>query len=261
MHLLRVLCTLLFVLAAAAASLEEVALLSKRNAAIVRVAPTRIWDRAQTNAMRLQAGLGPRAPIRRGTGTDTAKRITTSATTNIQFGVRILDAGSGGISGYLRTNGIQYYVTESLDNASPFSATVFVEGITTGVTIRSESIGFPYLAGLMEGGTALLADNAGYAVLGGSLFTTDPGAEPGAPNGGGTSIFMWQYATAIWTYSATTGAVGAAWVNNFGYPAPPITILWDAVSGTVYLTADPAGLAVAYPNTIPVTFEVFPLGA
>src|SRR5262245_12727063 len=80
-----------------------------------------------------------------------------------------------------------------------------------------------------------------------------PGSTP--QSGGSTSIPGSEYESAIWSEGGSLQSVTAGWVNHDG-SRPAVTLVWDPVGQTLYLTANPAAVILNHPGsqTVSLTF-------
>jgi len=216
------------------------------------------FSNGETNAKRFARGLPPLPPARRASTTESAKRSTTSDTKAFKGKIKVTSVVDHNTIGFLQLSGSQdRYIVDSASSANQFSATLFKQGVTNNVNFvdGDAPASHNFLAGLISPGVELLTSNSNAAIVGDAPVQTAPGATP--QSGGSVSIPGSEYETAIWNYSPSPPTLTASWVNhNGGHPA--ISIVWDPVGKTLYLTANPAAVILNHPGS--QTVELSPIG-
>jgi hypothetical protein len=211
-----------------------------------------------TNAKRFARGLPPLPPVRRASGTETARRATTSDTQTFKGKIKVSSVLDHHTIGFLQLSANEdRYIVGSASTEHQFSATFFKQGVTASVNFfdNDAPASHPFLAGLISPGLELLVSNTNFAVVGDAPVQTSPGSTP--QSGGSVSIPGSQYETAIWNYSPSPPTLTASWVNHDG-SKPIIFIVWDTVRQTLYLTANPAAVIRDHPGSEVV--ELSPIG-
>jgi hypothetical protein len=209
-----------------------------------------------TNAERFSRGLPPLPPVRRGSSTETARRSTTSDTQSFKGKIKVNSAVDHNTLGFLQLSDDRYIVGPA-NSPDQFSATLFKHGVTANVNFFDTDApgSHPFLAGLVSPGLELFPSNRNAAIVGGAPKQTSPGSTP--QSGGDASISGFEYETAIWNYSPSPPTLTASWVNHDGSQLP-VSIVWDPVGKTVYLTANPADFILNHPGSQVVEFS--PIG-
>jgi len=244
----------LFTLLLLTTSVFAVPTLGHRNDQLRRPAPQlRNSVTGETNAKRLARGLPPLPPAKRASGTDTAKRSTTSQTVSKHGNIKATDT-DGNTVGYLALTGtfnnLWYHVVSTADTSATFNTVVYSSGITTGASLQDPRPNM-YLAGLNHPGVELLPSNKDSAIVGFSPLTSF-GSVPQTT--GQPSIAGDEYESAIWTIDASTWAISPTWVNQDN-SSPPMTLLWDPTATQFYITANPHGVMSKCPEAYVVTFS------
>ena len=168
--------------------------------------------------------------------------------TTISGDIKVTSVVNQNTIGFLQLTGPQdRYIVGSSASADTFQLNVFTVGITTGVSPMDTNApaSHPFLAGLIAPGVELLTSNSNAAIIGDAPVTTAPGSTP--QSGGSVSIPGSEYETAIWTFNASTETLGPGWVNHSG-SQPAMSLVWDPVGQTLYLTANPAAVILNHPG-------------
>jgi len=214
--------------------------------------PVRYGD---TNAKRFARGLPPLPPVRRASRTDSARRSTTSDTEPFCGKIKVSSVQDQSTIGFLQlSDDRDRYIAGPASSATKFSATVSKQSVTYGVSFHDDNAPL-FLAGLISPGVELLLTNSNAAIIGGTQVQTTPGSTP--HSGGPVSIPGSEYETAIWKYSASPPSLSPSWVDHDGN-SPPISIVWDPVGKTLYLTANPTLVKQNHPGS--ETVELMPVG-
>jgi len=225
---------------------------------VIRQLSRRRLVNGETNAKRFSRGLPPLPPVRRGSTTDSARRSTTSDISPFSGKIKVNSIDDHHTIGFLQLSGSQdRYIVDSASSADQFSATLFNHGVTANADFQDTNApaSHQFLAGLISPGIELLASNGNVAIVGDAPAQTSPGSTP--QSGGSVSIPNNEYETAIWNYTPSPPTLIPSWVNHDG-SQPAISVIWDPVGQTLYLTANPAAVILNHPGSQAV--ELSPIG-
>ena len=166
--------------------------------------------------------------------------------------IKVVSINNLNTIGFLQLTGAQdHYILGSATSANTFSLPTPVSSLFT-LTDTDAPASHPFLAGLISPGIELLTTNSNAAVLGDSSVQTAPGSTP--QSGGSPSIPGSEFESAIWSVGGLPQTLTASWVNHDG-GQPTITLVWDPVGQTIYLTANPAAVILNHPGSQAVTLQ------
>ena len=166
--------------------------------------------------------------------------------------IAVFSVTSQSLIGYIQlTNSQDRYIVGSQSSADTFQTDTSASSPFSILDLDAPA-SHPFFAGLISPGIELRTTNANAAVLGDSLVSTAPGSTP--QSGGSVSIPGAEYETAIW--SLIGNDLSPRWVNHDG-SQPSMSIVWDPVGQTTYLTANPAAVILNHPGsqTVSLAFQ------
>jgi hypothetical protein len=157
--------------------------------------------------------------------------------------IAVRSVASQNVIGFLGLTGAQdRYVVGNQLSADTFQFDTAASPFT--ILDADAPASHPFLAGLISPGIELLTSNSNAAIFGGAPVTTAIGSPP--QSGGSVSIPGSEYETALWSVSGND--LLPRWVNHDG-SLPSMSIVWDSVGQTLYLTANPSAVVLNHPGS------------
>jgi len=198
---------------------------------LLAVAFATTGDKRETNAQRLRRGLGPLPPTKTYDPTR-ARRAMTSPGTTITGYVAV--TGAGGTC-YIQPSDSPPPQCGPLDSAQPLS---YVSGAQSPQGIFDDNGGYLNIFTFTGQGTYFCPDQPTLGLF--VFYYPSTGPDPADSPGNESNVF---------TIDPVTGTILTSWENptenNYHPECPPNQVLDTYLySGTVYVTADPAGVAI-----------------
>jgi len=167
--------------------------------------------------------------------------------------IRVVSVNGQNTVGFLQlTNSNDRYIVGGAASADNFSLDTPAPSLFS-LSDTDAPASHPFLAGLISPGIELVTTNGNAAILGDSSVQTAPGSPP--QTGGSPSIPGSEFETAIWSFPMLgSNDLMAHWVNHDG-SQPTISVVWDPVDQTTYLTANPAAVILNHPGSQTVNLE------